>query len=272
MTVVLKTSKPSMFSSYWDTVSLIQDISTDLVDMSESSIDKVIKSASQIEAEIVKVDNLIRMMLRGFYDENQLVATTPWVTSAVPHPENKGDLQLISIAGGTSIDAAKTAAWTLKFTSTQDFTFTSSLEGAQSTGVITTDSAPTNLDVNVGSNAWVAGTETTESGDLYYFSVIDAQPEIYAISTKLAAAFILESVFTSEDPNSNAYAEKLRKDALSWLRRLQGPNNASGARLATYTARDLDSIHIDYHVNDFGIDDSSYSEAAPTRDGTGAEF
>jgi len=270
MSKSLKAAKPRMYSTYYQVINVLKEISTEVINIS-SDPNNIVKMAGQIECEIVKADSIITAALNSIYSVNNL-RTTPWTTPVVPDPNNDGDMTLVGISTGSDIANAYTATWIVEFTSTEDFTLTSSLEGAQGTFTISSDAASTNNDIIIGSNAWIAGDASPVDGDKYYFSVIDSQPLINYISARLAAGFVLESIFTSETPNENASSKTLKDEATYWLEKLQRPNDETGARLTSYSVEDIESLHVDYHITDYGVDDSSYSETTPYRSGVGSEI
>lgn len=271
MAIDLKASKPRMMTSVWDVINVINDIRTEDFDVSAGNYTDDVRKSNQIENEIVKAGATIEGYLSGVYSVAEL-RTDPWTTPPVPDKDNTGDLKLYGISPGTDISSAYTAAWTIELTSSTEYTTITSLEAGQGAGAIATDYTADNFNIGIGSNAWEVGNGTDVATDKWYFSVIDVYPIIWDIATGLAVANVLESIFTSESPNANGLIDNYRRFALSKLRKLQKPDEDDGMVLDSYTRESLESTPVDYNVTFTGVDNSSYSEEPPTRDGVGSTF
>lgn len=271
MGVTLKTSKQRLFTTYWDIISVLNQINTEDIDISDGSATKAAYQSNQIETEIIKAGAEITMALAGIYAVADF-RTTPYSTPPVADIGNTGDHKLIAITAGTDIGSAYTAAYIIKFTSATEYALTSSLEGTQGTGGLATDFNSTNFAVAIGTNAWVAGSTSIATDDAYYFSILDVYPEIWTIAVRLSASNVIENLYTAETPNESAVAEKFRNEGESMLRALQRPYSNTGKRLPSFSDESLKSQSIDYHINEYGIDDSSYSEDEPSRSGQGSSI
>jgi len=150
-----------------------------------------------------------------------------------------------ALANGNSRHAEKSATYDLY----------SSLEGVQGSGNQYTDFTSTNGDILIPLSAW---SGIADDDDVFFFSVVDSQQMIWAISSKLAAAALIESIFQKGEPNKLDYQRVLRSDAMNLLDRLSRPFDKNGLRIGTSLNVSADSVWVDYHISMYGADDSSY--------------
>lgn len=150
-----------------------------------------------------------------------------------------------ALANGNSIHANKASSFTVE----------SSLEGNQGSGNQYTDFTSTNNDITIYSEAWSGLTDTN---DTFYFSVIDSNQIIWMLSSKLAAASLLESIYQKSDPTEVGYHILLRKSVEKLLDKLSRPFSKDGLKLDTSINLNAESIWIDYNISEYGTDESSY--------------
>lgn len=150
-----------------------------------------------------------------------------------------------ALANGNSRHAEKSAT----------FDVYSSLEGVQGSGNQYTDFTSTNGDILIPESVW-SGIADTD--DVFFFSVVDAQQMVWMVSSKLAAAALIESIFQKGEPNKLDYHRVLRADAMHLLDRLSRPFAKDGLRIGSTLNVSADSIWIDYNISSYGVDNSSY--------------
>jgi len=257
MSVTLKTSKPRMFSTVLDIVRKGRMIRTDTLDFmnDEPEYSNIIATDGEIENYIINADGIILAYLNDKYGGASGLRTTPWISTPFRSPKNQDSGRLISAVVNDE-DNAYTAFWTVEFSSTTAFAVTSSLEGSQGTGSTASDFTSTNLEVKIGSNAWLAGVESFTNNDQFFFSLIDVYPIINKISSNLAASGVLMELYSEVVPNANEYATRLNDIAMNLLKDLANPDGL--ASLTTANEIISTPTPIDYRISMTGEDVSDY--------------
>jgi hypothetical protein len=176
---------------------------------------------------------------------------------------HSGDILVFtSVSSGLTSDVRITspnafATNDLGISATYTYTLTSSLEGSQGTGGTTgADMTSTNTDVIIPTAGW---SGSPLDGDLFYFSIVDSDPLINTISTKLSAAYILNTIFQQAPVTELTYDRKLERQAMDLLGKLARPYDKDGIVLSgTIPTVSGDSLWVDYDITDAGEDNSSY--------------
>jgi len=266
-----------MFCTFWDVVSLAQQISTEKIDISEQMpyLFNVVKYKSQIEQFIIQVDAMIYAKLRVYYTLAELLGAVVDAHVTVPTPQrnNVGDTELLSVLlNCDSLADIYTAAWTLQFTNATTYNIYSSLEAAQGAAWVITDATKTstNLEITIEDDFWIANLANFVAGDRLFFSVHRVHPFIQYCSCLLATAMTMTSLYVAESPNTSEFGASLWKRGMNMIHQLilgaNGiPMKEIGGELLvaanlddTRTAWDLSTIPIDYEINDIGEDVSPY--------------
>jgi len=256
MAITLKDTKPAMFTTTLEVVSLASLIKTeklnfDINDDQSFSSPIIIRNA-EVESYIIKADGIITSMLKAAYNAPTGLVVDTWSTPPRNDINNNNNDGLLGIE--LLITSGSTAYWTVTFTSGTTYSLTSSLEGSQGSGTIGTDLTSTNGEVKIGSNSFEAASYTT--ADKFYFSVINCYATVNSISSMLAASLILSEKYSEAVPNSNKYAEWLWDKAYKLLERLADPNDSMS--LVAEAESIVETVSIDYKIDTLGEDDSSY--------------
>jgi len=275
--MALRDQKPRMFCTYWDVVSLAQQIATEKIDVSEQLpyLFSVVKYKSQVEQFITQVDAMIWAKLRIYYPLETLLGavTDARVTAPTPAPHNQGDTELISVLlNSDTLDDIYTAAWTIQFSSASVYNVYSSLEAVQGTGWSTSDVTNTsaNGEISITNSFWIENLAEFVNGDRLYFSVHRVHPFIQFCSNLLATALAMTSLYVAESPNMSDFGKILWSRGMSFIHQLvlaaegkaiqgSGDEMLVGAALDDFVPSwDLDTIFVDYEVTDLGYDMSPY--------------
>lgn len=172
------------------------------------------------------------------------------------------DAQTVNLTVGNTLSGA-TSLVTGTIKGIQDDGATGKLVVWGATGIYTNNELLSDGtgDGTVNSDSTVASSVMAKSmtaADKFYFSIIDSDPLIWTISTKLATAEVLSRVYKQQDPNQVSYDRKLRQEAMRLLDRLSRPNDKDGLKLGALAVPSGDSIWIDYNITETGADISSY--------------
>jgi hypothetical protein len=281
--MALKDQKPRMFSTYWDIVSMAQQIATEKIDVSEQlpELFNVVKFKAQLEQFIIQVDAMIWAKLRRYYDLDVLLGAKEdsRVSVPTPHVNNQGDSELISVLlNNSSASDVRTATWMIQFRSPTEYRLYSSLEGLQGTGWEITDLSNTsnNGEITIQNDFWIENLADFVRGDRFFFSVHRVHPLIQFISNLLATSLAMTSIYTSETPNWSEFGKALWQRGMTQIHQivlaaegqgiLKGMNVGEdgsgllvGASLDDFVPDwDLSTINIDYEVTDLGQDRSPY--------------
>ncbi len=244
----IKSLKPRLFCTALDVVRLNPDISSSL-DISNTDTTDTTQpiTLDEIEAKILVAKGAMHQHLNIIYASAAL-RTTPWVGIVAKSysASSTGKLWAVTANAG-----AHTELWKFTFTSTTVFSVEGSKSGAQAAGSVGAAYTLTN-DITIATNMW---TGTFASGDKIYAPVYDCWGELVEISAKLAAAYVLQGIYTSEVPNEQDQSIKYERQAISYLKRLTMPDKEGGLYLgARPTSLDLESLASPYSVDQFGVD------------------
>jgi hypothetical protein len=208
------------------------------------------KSKQDLLVAIVAADHQIRAELSGVYNDMTGIAT--WYKPPVNDPgnHNSASCLLPNLTLGTGL---KTEVITLTFNSASSFIAFGDFSGPLGSGSKSSTFSCSTL--SIPASAWYG---THSSGDIVYIRTYLSDPRICdAASAPLAAANVLDSIYTDQIPNSLDTSNKFRQQAIGFLKRL----NAQAAGLEKPAiAVDLTPEKIDYNVNEAGFDISEYQE------------
>ncbi len=264
----LKTSKRASYSTFLDIINENEKIATEVIDQSSQDVADIVKHAGNLETYIYRADSTINGYLQRFYSIPTGFETVSWATLPVADRGNglksvtAPRLGSVFVNNSTTVDP-RTAVWKITFTSTETFSLYSYLEGSQGTGLVPgTDTTSTNGDVTILAAAW-ENTGSITSGDKFYFSIIDVDPLINMLSTKIATSMILNSVYNEEMPNDSEQAVRLWREAVGILNKMQKPFEPDGIQIGQFSGQVATSIPIPYKINPIGFDESSIIQQSP---------
>lgn len=234
-------------------------------------------SDDEIELFIDDADAVVRAYLAGFYSEADLSGETPYYAGPV---SNERNAHTIRLRGVTVAATAITEQWLIEFTGDQSasgdvFTLTGTFSGAQGTGNTATDFTATNLDITIDNADWVRGIKDTDNvskGDTISFSTYITHPVIRMISTKLAASYLLDSLYGQAESDESRVAAAYRKEGMKILEKLADPDDRM-----TLSSSDQASAYegVGYDVNEYGEDVTPYlsitNDRLPYRGGSSFE-
>ncbi len=271
--MALRDQKARMFATYWDVVSLAQQIATEKIDVSEQLpfLFNVVKFKAQIEQFITQVDALIWAKLRVYYPIDTLLGDVEdaRVTTPTPGSNNQGDTELISVLLNQVVaNDVYTATWLIRFTTSAKYNLYSSLEAAQGTDWDITDATKTssNGEITILDSYWVENFADFVRGDQFFFSVHRVHPFILFCSNLLSTAMAMTSLYVAESPNMSEFGATLWNRGMSFIHQLvlaaegqaikgEGEGMMVGASLDDIVPEwDLDTLFVDYEVTDLGLD------------------
>lgn len=235
-------------------LSTADDIVDIIPELFDSDNESWVRTKTEIRNAIYTQDGALRSALRLQYGTD--LTCTPWGTFPKPNSSNTGDGVLSEI---TVAALAITEVWTLTFTSTTAFTIAGDLSGDQGTGSTGTDSVSTNAYVTIPSANW-SGTPAT--GDIFTIRTYDIEAALVDLSSKFAAAHLLDTIFTQEVPNASEASKRWRSDAQSKLDGYLNSESGKGGSLEVgFVSRDLSPAQVlpRYIINDLGEDSSDYA-------------
>lgn len=275
--MALRDQKSRAFCTYWDVISLAQQVSTEKIDISEQLpyLYNVVKFKAQIESFITQVDALIFAKLRLYYPLTTLLGTVAEsrVTVPTPHSINQGDTELISVLLNKVIaDDVYTATWTIRFKNATEYSLYSSLEGVQGADWSTADTTNTsaNGEITILDTFWIENLAEFVRGDQFFFSIHRSHPLIQFISNLLATALVMTSLYVAEAPNMSEFGASLWTRGMDFIHQLvlaaegqaikgEGSDLMVGASLDDFVPEwDLDTLYIDYEITRLGADASPY--------------
>jgi len=263
--VSVKTDKPRMFCSPLDVILLVEELGTEIINISPSQTTaQTIMGMGQVEDHIIRADAIILESLRSLYGADSATTSNyrtivPWCTRPVPMlgaaDPNTGSAYLLSVtANYTAAAPGYTAAWIITFSSTTAYGLVSTREGLQSTttnsGLTTTAAGTsTNGDITIATGAWMG---TPAIGDKFYFSYIDTYPILHSISVWLATSFALEATYVDQSVNESNIGAQLFTRATKILNKLQRPDDEDGMKLSSFATLDLSPIQVGYPIDEWG--------------------
>ncbi len=256
----IKSLKPRLFCTALDVIRLNPDISSSL-DISHTDFTDTTQpiNVDEIEAKILAAKGAMHQHLNIIYASSAL-RVTPWAGIVVKDysATSSGKLWAVTANAG-----AHTELWKFTFTSTTAFSVEGSKSGAQAAGSVGAAYTLTN-DITIATNMW---TGTFDSGDKIYAPVYDTHPSLVEISAKLAAAYVLQGVYTNSIPNEMDQSKTYERQAISYLKRLTRPDSDDGLALGGRPqSLDLESLAAPYKISEFGEDSGKYYEDYTTRD------
>jgi len=253
MSIVLKDSKPRMFSTVLDVILFAPMIKTNSLNFNRNDSDfdeNPVASSYEVEKYIQNADSIINGYLRESYSAPSGLRITPYAKTPIADITNTSytNLLAVSVTGIT----AYTALWTVTASGENVYTLRSSLEGSQGGGSTTVDVVSSNSDVTVGSNSFDGNIE---KNDRFYFSVIDCYDLINTISYMLATSLLLEEKYSEAIPNENFRPSNIWDKAIKLLEDLIDPEKPMSLKDKTAS---VSTIPIDYRVDSLGEDQSGY--------------
>lgn len=205
---------------------------------------------SKIWRAIVEAENYIKASLRGFYN-NLKVNTVSFHCVNNPQNENPDfffDTDKLVVAN------PHTLVYKIEFTSPTAIKVSPDI-GSIVTGSITGDIVIG--DLTIQSAAWQS--LTFKIGDVIYLGITNTEPLIVDLTSKLAAAKIIQNTFSSETSNSSNDAIRLENFVNSTIKRLIDPINPQLLSVSRISI-DLDPIAIANEINEYGELDAYYSD------------
>lgn len=262
MAIDLTASLPTMYCTWLDVIGLVatQTI-TDRADFSNQDFFERIRNISQVQGFITQASAYIDSQLTY---QNVVLTTNPW--ASIPVERGKAGLSRANIGNGTLLGILANAAadisavWEIKITtkgnkSSARYRLFSFLEGVQGSDLeMGSDNTSNNGDITVGDNSFLVGGVDWEVDDVYLVSVNLAKRDIWFLATTLAAAFLLNSIYTEESPNESKYGAILWSRGMSYMKDLR-----EGRAFPTGTIIDLSPIQVDYNITRFGTDITEYA-------------
>lgn len=262
--------RSELFSTPLDILQMILDISTIRTNLS-SLQNVVVRPEQHLEYYIRQGDAIIKSYLAEAYPATTSWGYTPWGSSPIVpiNPQtglikNNGNVLLLN---ATISSTAKTAMWRLVCTSTGDassalFRMESSLVGIQGTGkAFNATSASTNLDISIASTDWIDNSASqsgfnAQAGDEWLFSVIATYPLIWTISTNLATALTLNSLFLGQSQGESPSGSIFFNRAMALLEKLSKKQLAIDVGLSELD--DLLPMELRYDIDSLGNDNTDY--------------
>lgn len=244
----IKSLKPRLFCTALDVVRLNPDISSSL-DISNTDFTDSTQpiTLDEIEAKILDAKGAMHQHLNIVYGSAAL-RTTPWagIVAKAYNLSSTGKLWAV-----TANANAHTELWKITFTSTNAFTVEGSKSGVQVVGSVGAEYTLTN-DITIATNMW---SGTFASGDKLYAPVYDTHSSLKEISAKLAAAYVLQGIYTQGVPAEQDQSIKYERQAINYLKRLTRPDAPDGLYLGGRpTSLALESLPRPYNVDQYGND------------------
>lgn len=241
-------AKLELFSTWLDVIQLVPGL------WDKSTVSFAVVNKSQILQAIKGVDNEIKSQLRNVYST---LLTTPWYKPPISDGENDNNESYISPIL-TIEKFAITEVLTLKFITpvapaVNAFTVTGDISGVLTAGSTANDYIIANV-ITIPKEAWIG---TFEIGDQFYISLFASDPLINNISSRLAAAEILDSIMTAQVPNSTDVIEKYRSYANDRIEQLK---DKQAYLLADPITINLDPESVPYNIDSLGHDITEYAE------------
>jgi hypothetical protein len=256
----IKSLKPRLFCTALDVVRLNPDVSSS-IDISNTDFTDATQpiTVDEIEAKILAAKGPIHQNLNIIYASSAL-RTTPWTGVVAKKYNSSTTGKLWAALAGSN---AHTELWKIIFTATKAFTVEGTKSGVQVTGSTGATYTLTG-DIQIGTNMW-SGTFAT--GDALYVPIYDTYPELVEISAKLAAAYVLQGIYTQGVPNEQDQSIKYERQAISYLKRLTRPDADDGLSLGGRpSSLALESLAAPYKIDEFGDDKTKYYDEYVTRD------
>ena len=100
---------------------------------------------------------------------------------------------------------------------------------------------------------------TPSDGDVIYIPTYKNEKLLVEISSNLATAAILQSVFIAEMPNAEEFSEVLKRHALSLLKSLVSSNSDMELVTISRTSRNINPIMQPFVIDEFGTDVTRYA-------------
>jgi len=251
------------YSTYKDVIDLIPQLYEETEDSADSiAINTVypILNTQRMNNYIRGNDGKIRANLIKVYGTNLTV--TPTYTIPEPNFNNVGSQEFNFLnASGAQLNlnatTTKTDVISINFTNDSGaFSVTSQLYGNQGTGDTATTFTATNSCIQFDSTFWSGSGAKTN--DRFYIKTYNVDQILVDISSMLAAAQILNSVYTESIPNRSMTSGSYKKQAMESLTQLRD--------MDIYLSKDinsinLDPIQVDYEIDDLGNDVTNYADA-----------
>ncbi len=255
----IKSLKPRLFCTALDVIRLNPDISSSL-DISNTDTTDTSQpiTLDEIEAKILSAKGAIHQHLDIIYASAAL-RVTPYSGIVAKSYSATSTGKLWAITANAN---AHTEMWKITFTSTTVFSVEGSKSGVQAAGSVGAVYTLTN-DIIIGTNMW---TGTFASGDKIYAPIYDTFPSLVEISAKLAAAYVLQGIYTQGVPNESEQSKTYERQAINYLKRLGRPDSNDGLSLGKPVSLDLESLAAPYKISEFGTDSGKYYEDYTTRE------
>lgn len=172
---------------------------------------------------ILLADGQIRSELREIYGSDLTVTPYVGIPYWVPDSFGAGGGVLYS---ATAASTAVSETWTLTFTSATAFGFKGTVSGPSqgTSGSTGSSSSSTNARITIASTDWDISTPPV-SGNIFYISTYNHEPTLVKISSLLAAADLLDSIYGEQVPNTSSdSSERFRNEAMGIIRKLTDPD------------------------------------------------
>ena len=244
--------KKAMYSTPMDVRAWLSVLERDVVDDDDTVVTKQPVDDQLIELHIQNADATIIGYLGAVYGVSLLDNQTPYFVGPIRAAENSSATYLKGVIVALT---AITEQWLLKFTSTTAFSIIGSISGNQGTGAIDADSNSTNNDIEIKAVDWVGSVAVI--GDQIIIATCKSRPIIRALSSQLAAAAVINAVYSSSENKEAEWAKSLRKQALDFLKSLV--DSKSDVSLAELSSEDVGRyVPVQHVIDKYGRDVTKY--------------
>ena len=260
-----KNLKQTMYSTPMDVRSLLSILEREIHDAGGHLVKSQPIVDQKIEQHIHTADGIIEGYLVGTYGETALANETPYFLGPITIDENTSPVLLRGVIVATT---AITEQWLIRFTDTDTYEVIGTVSGAQGSGNVSTDFTSDNTDVQIKSEDWDFGIETTVLVDNHVmFGTYKSHKLIRSLSAKLAAADLIDALYSKISEESSSFARALRKQAMDLLKALIDED--SGVSLTEITSEDIEQYeaapwnitHNGDDITDYGNFDNDYNPA-----------
>ena len=240
---------PSLLCTERDVLDLIPQL------YDESTDTWSVYSTRRLRGFILRSDGIIRTALRATYGADLTSGITPW--ASIPEADEDNDDDSGELLPDITVDGdAITEVWTLTFTSTTAYSIAGSLSGSQGTGATGSDSASTNGYITIPSANW---SGTFAIGDIFFIRTYNVEAAVVEMSALMASGVVLQSRYTEFVPNRSEMAQGYMETAKERVTQVTDEDSPYALEVGR-AARDISPIQVDYVIDKYGSDITSYEE------------
>lgn len=250
-----KTSKKAMYSTPFDVRLILGAFERSVLDDDdEVTIIQSIRD-QKIEQHIYSADAIVWGYLTPTYSSSSLNSETPYFMGPVPLDDNdsSGYLQGVVVAS-----TAITEQWLIKFTDVDTFSVYGSFSGSQGSGTIGADFITDNADIQIISADWDLGDNSTITvPNRFLFATYISHPVVRMLSSKLAAANLIDALYSVAESKQSTWSKALRKECMDFLKALVDPS--SGVSLNDVNEGDVSPYEaVAWTIDEYGRDVTNY--------------